>query len=98
MKFSVCMDGDVQTDVEADDATVAAVKSAAADFNASAGETPRGGVYDVTVMDPDGVVTRHAVTLEWDPIFSACRHREAPRAKDIEALRADRGATEGGAS
>lgn len=98
MKFSVYMDGSVQMDVEAIDAEDAANTAAKGDFDSSAGETPRDNAYDVTVMDPDGEITRYDVVLEYEPTFTAWKHKESPSDEAVAALRADRRATEGGAS
>lgn len=91
MRFGVWVDGDTCHDVDADDAGEAAETAAKNELSASGGDVPRSGRYDITVMAPDGTVTRHDVSIEWDPVFSARDHDHGPTEAAIAALRADRG-------
>lgn len=98
MKFGVWMDGSgLDGEVEADDADEAAELAAKADYESSC-EPPRSHHYDITVMAPDGTITRHDVLIEWDPVFSSCEHEEEPDEAAVVALRADRARKEGGAA
>lgn len=96
MKFGVWMNGDLD-DVEASDADEAAENAARAEYN-SCGEPPSSHYYDVTVMAPDGTISRHDVLIEWDPTFSSYDHHAEPDEAAVAALRADRAREEGGAT
>lgn len=96
MKFGVWMDcSGLVRDVEAEDAEGAARAAAERDYESS-GAPPSDHCYDVTVMAPDGAITRHDVQIEWDPVFSAWDSKEEPAEEAVAALRADARGAGGG--
>lgn len=73
MRYFVAENGDGGDSVDwvyAEDPNEAA-RLAASEFYEICGRAPPKGVYDLSVMAPDGTLTRHAVLVEWEPTFRA---------------------------
>lgn len=89
MKFRAWVEGHGTSaaPVEADAADEAAELAAEREYENSGGEVPSSHSFDVTVIAPDGTITRHDVIIEWDPVFSSADHDEEPTTAVIEALR-----------
>lgn len=89
MEFKFWIDGHgaYARPVEADDADEAAERAAERAYEDGGGEVPSSHSFDVTVIAPDGTITRHDVSIEWDPVFSSADHDEEPTAEAVEALR-----------
>lgn len=90
MRFCAYAEGYDARPFDVDDAEDAAEKMAEFVFDAKSGDTPRDD-YDVTVMDPDGDVTRHTVILEFSPTFSVWEHPEEPADSAVAVLREAQG-------